>query len=431
MKNKKILTTILISIIITILLPFIAVFANDVTQENTPKIYSEAALLVDTNTGKILYNKKAKERKYPASTTKILTAIITIENCNLDDKVIVDYDSIMTVPSGYTVAALQVGEELTVKQLLQVLLVHSANDAANVLAKHVGGSIESFASIMNTKANEIGCQDSHFLNPSGKHEDEHYTTAYDLALIMKYCMDNPTFRELASSKSCIIPATNKYAERVFTNTNELLVVDTREVESNYYYPYAIAGKTGYTSEAKNCLVSVAQKDGLELICVVLGGLRTDKGLSTRFVDTKQLYEYGYNTYTIRKLREKGAIARQIEIPDATRETKNLDLVISNDINVLIKQKDFNSEIEPEITVNEDLVAHISQGTVLGTIKYNIEGVEYTTDIIASHSVEKDNSLFFIIQLILIAIILFVLYKLVFTNKKRKRRKKNLYTKGLN
>ena len=297
MKNRKIITTIFITIIFAILIPFIPVYADDEVQsdENNLKIYAEAALLIDTNTQKILYNKNAKERKYPASTTKILTAIITIENCNLDDKVIVDYDSIMAVPSGYTVAALQVGEELTVKQLLQVLLVHSANDAANVLAKHVGGSIESFASMMNTKANEIGCQDSHFLNPSGKHEDEHYTTAYDLALIMKYCMKNSTFKELVSSKSCIIPATNKYPERVFTNTNDLLVVDTREIASNYYYPYAIAGKTGYTTEAKNCLVTVAKKDDIELICVVLGCLKTDEGLSARFVDTKALFEYGYNT----------------------------------------------------------------------------------------------------------------------------------------
>lgn len=420
MKNIKKLIVLILTIIVAIITP---IYCSNAANSDEPavKVYSEAAILVDSNTGKVLYDKNSKERKYPASTTKILTAILAIEKCNLEDKVVVDYDSIAIVPAGYTVAALQVGEELTVKQLLQLLLIHSANDAANVLAKHVAGSIEDFASMMNTKADEIGCKDSHFLNPSGKHEDEHYTTAYDLYLIMKYCMNNQTFRELASSKSCIIPETNKYQERIFTNSNELLVVDTREISSNYYYPYAIAGKTGYTAEAKNCLVSVAQKDNLELICVVLGGIRTDQGLSARFVDTKQLYEYGYSTYTIRKLREKGSIAKQIEVNNATNDTKDLDLLLTADINVLIKQIDLESKFEPEITLNENISAPINQGAVLGKIKYTIEDIEYSQDIIASHPVEKSNFLFLIIQLVLLAIILFILYILLFSSKKKQKR----------
>ena len=417
MKNKKIFIALITTIIALIFLPYICVFAADEDNSEELKIYSEATLLMDSRTQKILYDKNSQDKKYPASTTKILTAILTIENCeNLDEVVTVDYDSILEVPSGYTVAALQVGEEITVKQLLQVLLVHSANDAANVLARHVGGSIESFASMMNTKADEIGCKNSHFTNPSGKHDDNHYTTAYDLALIMKYCMQNETFRDLSGAKSCIIPETNKYSERVFTNSNDLLVVDTRDVSSNYYYPYAIAGKTGYTAEAKNCLVSVAKKDDLELICVVLGGLRTDEGLSARFVDTKQLFEYGYSTFTIRHLREKGAIAKQIEIQNATKETKDLDLLITDDIVVLIKQKDLNSEIEPEIELNQELSAPISQGQVVGKIKYKIEGVDYSSDLIASHSVEKNNFLLFIVQLILIGFIIYIAYKLFLSKK---------------
>lgn len=420
MKIKKIFITLIILILVLYLAPYAFASVN----ESDLEITSEAALLVDSNTGKILYGKNEKEKKYPASTTKLLTAILTIENCNLNDTVIVDYESISLVPSGYAVAALQVGEELTVEQLLKVLLVHSANDAANVLAKHVAGSIESFSSMMNTKANEIGCTNSHFVNPNGKHDNDHYTTAYDLALIMNYCMKNPTFRNLASSKSCIIPKTNKYEERIYTNTNQLLTVDTREVASNYYYKYAIAGKTGYTTEAKNCLVSVANKDGLELICVILGAGKTSNGLSARFIETKKIFEYGYNTYATRKLREKGAIAEQIEIKNATKETKDLDLLISDDITVLIRQSQLNDEITPEITLNENLSAPISEGSIVGTIKYNVEGIDYTSDLIASHSVEKSSLLFYIIQFILIFIILFILYKLIFTNKKRKSKKYN-------
>ena len=419
MKHRKILITLIISIIITIFLPVISVFA---AETNTPKIFSEAALLVDAKTGKVLYSKNEKERKYPASTTKILTAILTIENCKLDDIVTVDYDSIMQVPSGYTVAALQVGEQLTVEQLLQVLLVHSANDAANVLAKHISGSIESFASMMNSKLAEIGCENSHFTNPSGKHDNNHYTTATDMAKLMNYCMQNETFRKLAGSKNCIIPATNKYEERIFTNTNELLVKDTREIASNYYYPYAIAGKTGYTTEAKNCLVSVAVKDDLQLICVVLGGVRTDTGLSARFADSKTLFEYGYNNYTLRKITDRGSIGKQIEVAKATKDTKELDLITTDEIIALINQKDLETELEPEIVLNENIEAPITQGDTLGKMTYTIEGIEYTTNLVASHSVEKDNSLFFFIQIVLIGIILFILYKLLFTNNKTKKRK---------
>lgn len=419
MKNRKIYVVLIVAILFQLLAPCIFSFAAE-NNENTNdlKIYSEAAILMDSNTGKVLYDKSSKERKFPASTTKILTAILTIENCeNLDEIVTVDFDSIDMVPSGYTVATLQVGEEITINQLLQVLLVHSANDAANVLAKRVGGTIEDFVSMMNEKAKEIGCKDSHFTNPSGKQDENHYSTAYDLALIMNYCMKNSTFRSLAGSKSCIIPATNKYSERVYTNSNELLVVDTRDVSSNYYYPFAIAGKTGYTAEAKNCLVSVASKDDLELICVILGALRTDEGLSARFIDTKQLFEYGYSTYTIRKLREKGAIAKQIEVPNATKETKDLDLLITDDITVLIKQKYINAEIQPEIELNEGLSAPISQGQVVGKIKYEIEGINYSSDLIASHSVEKNNFFLFIVQLALIGFILYMLYKTFYLKNK--------------
>lgn len=425
MKHTKILSTLVLSIILAVPLPIFSVFANDI---NEPKIYSEAALLVDAKTGKVLYSKNENEHKYPASTTKILTAILTIENSNLDDLVTVDYDSIMQVPAGYTVSALQVGEQLTVKQLLEILIVHSANDAANVLAKHVGGSIESFASMMNSKLAEIGCENSHFTNPSGQHDPNHYSTAADMAKLMNYCMKNETFRALSSQKNCIIPATNKYEERIFTNSNEMLIKDTREIASNYYYPYAIAGKTGYTAEAKNCLVSVALKDDLQLICVVLGGVRTDDGLSAKFVDTKNLFEYGYSNYTLRKIAERNSISKHIEVAKATKDTKELDLTTKDEIIVLINQKDIEKELEPEIVLNENIEAPITQGDILGKITYNVEGIEYTSDLVASHNVEKDNSLLFFVHLVLIGIILFILYKYFFTdNKKTKRKILNKYT----
>ena len=431
-RNKLLKLFIVLSLVFTL-------FNSNVFAENNPKqfydtnepapdftVYCKNAILVDTKTGKILYNKNCKEKKYPASTTKILTAILVIENCNLDDKVIVDYDSIAIVPSGYTVAALQVGEELTVKQLLQMLLVPSANDAANVLAKHAGGSIEGFADMMNAKAKEIGCEDSHFTNPSGIHDSDHYSTVYDFALLMNYCIQNPTFVELTSLKSCIIPATNKYSERVFTNTNEMHNIDTRDISSNYYYPYLLCGKTGYTSQANNCLVTAAEKDGLKLICVVFDGFRTDEGLSAKFCDTKNLYEFGYNTYSVIKLREKNAIAKQIEISNATKDTKNLDLLVNEDINVLIKQSNINNEVEPEFILNENIEAPIAKGDTLGKIIYNIEGIKYEAPLVAAHEVNKDNFFFFMFQLVLIGIIIFLIYKLLKSKNNNTQKRAKLF-----
>lgn len=203
---------------------------------------------------------------YPASTTKIVTAILTLENSNLDDVVTVSYDAVMSIPDGYSSAFLQIGETLSVEQLLQLLLVHSANDAANVLAEHIGGSVESFVSMMNTKANELQLSNTHFTNTFGKYDDNHYTTAKDLATIMTYCIKNETFRKIAGSASCAIPATNKYKTRKYNSTNELIIPN-----SHYYYPHLTCGKTGFTTQAGDCLVSCSYKDNLELICVILGG----------------------------------------------------------------------------------------------------------------------------------------------------------------
>lgn len=403
---------------------FILIFSLNISVSygisDTPEISAGAAILLDSASEKIIYSKNESEKMYPASTTKILTAILTIENCNLNDVVTVPYEAIASIPSGYSVAALQPGEQLTVEQLLQVMMVYSANDAANVLAYHISGSIDAFSNLMNKKVEELGLTNTHFTNPSGMHDENHYTTAYDLAIIMKYCMKNTTFRSLSGLKYCKIPATNKYDERVFNTTNELLIYDNREVSSNYYYKYAIAGKTGYTTQAKNCLVSVSNKDDLELICVVLSVGLYPNNLSAKFVDTKTLFDYGYNNYTIRKLREKNAIATEIEIGNGTKETRNLDLLISDDITVLVPQDDLETEFSPEIQITDNLLAPIAQGQVVGKIVYNIDGIEYSSDLIASHSVQKSGFLTLLVQILLIVLILFFLYKLLFENDTKKK-----------
>lgn len=415
------------SLVIIFMLIFILHTSMCYALTEQPEISADAAILIDSSSEKVLYSKNENQKMYPASTTKILTAILTIENCNLNDVVTVPYEAISSITSGYSVAALQTGEQLTVEQLLQVMLVHSANDAANVLAFHVSGSIENFAELMNNKVSELGLTNTHFTNPSGMHDENHYSTAHDLAIIMKYCMKNDTFRSLSSLKYCTIPATNKYDVRVFNTTNELLIYDNRDVSSNYYYKYAIAGKTGYTTQAKNCLVSVAKKENLELICVVLSAGIYPNNVSAKFVDTKSIFDYGYNNYTIKKLREKDAIATQIEVGNGTKETRNLDLLISDDLSALVTQDEFDTEFEPQIELQDNLFAPIAQGQVVGKITYTIDGIQYSSNLLASHSVEQSGFITIVVQIILVILILFLLYKLLFdSNSNKKSHRKKLF-----
>lgn len=268
-------------------------FMNYSVLADEPMIYSQAAILIDAKNGNILYEKNANSLMYPASTTKILTAIIALETCPLDEKVTASHNAITSIKSGYTNAKIQVGEQLSMEDLLYALLLKSANEAANVIAEHIGGTTENFANIMNAKAIELGCTSTHFVNANGIHDDNHYTTASDLATIMYYCMQNETFRHMVSTLTYTLPATEQYptADRVLTNSNSLMIP-----EHPYYYPYVIGGKTGFTTQAKNCLITISNKDGLELISVVLHAESTEDGRSARYLDTISLLEYGYHNY---------------------------------------------------------------------------------------------------------------------------------------
>ena len=385
-------------------------------------ITAEAALLVEVSTGKIIYEKNSKKEMYPASTTKILTGILVIENCNLDDIVTVSETALSNIPSGYVTAHLQVGEELTVRDLLYTLMIPSANDSAYVLAEYVGGSIDGFSEMMNKKAKEIGCTNTHFVNPNGIHADNHITTAYDLYLIANYAMKNDTFRKIVSTTKYVLPTTNKYSntDRIFSTTNELLNRNSK----NYYYENTIGIKTGFTSQAGNCLVSASSKDGVEYIAVVLNSGQTASNLNGRYIDSKSLFEYGYENYKFSKFKEKNSIIDTIEIKNATKDTRNLNLVIDKDIAVY-HNKEINLETIPStITLQENIVAPIEAGTKLGSVSFNIDGLKYEAQLLAESNVEKDMTLYII--LITSGIFLLLISNTIM--KKNKRNKKRNYRK---
>ena len=396
--------------------------SSEVTRDTSPEgnnltIYSEAAVLIDAETGKILIGKNEKEQKYPASITKILTAIIAIEKCQLSDKITASRSAVMSIPEGYSNAAIQPDETLTVQELLDMFLIHSANEVGYIFAEHISGSIENFAELMNQKAKEIGCTNTHFTNPSGIHDKNHYTTAYDMALITRYCMQNETFRKIVSKTSCTISATDKYQERHFVNTNDLI-----NSSSRYYYESAIGVKTGFTTPAKNCLIAASLRDNLELIVVSLGAQATNDGRSGRYVDSINLFDWGYNNYKFEELVASNSVIKEVTVNKATKDTKNLPLLIKDNIASTVPV-DFNLDnLDYSIELNENITAPIAEGTVLGKVTYNVDGFTYSSDLIASHNVEKSEIIILICQIAL-AIIVLIILSILISNKNNSKRKK--------
>lgn len=398
-------------------------------EENTAtldsSITSEAVLVMEASTGKILYEKNAYERRFPASTTKIMTAILTLENCKLDDTATASEYAVMSIPSGYTNANIQVGETLTIKDLLYALMIPSANDSAIVLGEHISGSEEAFCMLMNEKAKELGCKDTHFVNPNGIHEDEHYSTAYDLALMGKYAMQNETFREIVKTPEFSLPSTDSYSgeERHFYNTNNLI-----RSETNYYYEYATGIKTGFTSQAGNCLVSSAEKDGISYIAVVLNApVRYENGrtISARYLDTTNLFNFAFDNYHFKKLHATNDLVKCITIENAKKKENSLNLLLASDINALISV-DNNDNFEPEISIKENLSAPIKKGDVVGSVTYKIDGLKYTADLLAGNDVEVAENGIFIVFVIIIGFVI-IIFMIRFVNKKKRYRlKRNKY-----
>lgn len=420
MKFKKLLIYILCFIgIFCCLLPSSISFA---TSSNEVSVNAPVALLMDANTGKILYEKNAYEKMYPASTTKIMTAILALENRDLSHIAKVSYNAIFSVPVGYSNANLQLDEELSIEQLLNVLLIPSANDAANVIAEDIGGSVESFASMMNTKAAEIGCTNTHFVNANGVHNENHYSTAYDLALIGRYAMQNETFRKLVTTVRYTLPATNKYdkADRIFLTTNKLI-----NSKSGQYYEYTTGIKTGYTDAAKNCIVASAKKDDLELICVILGASNDSTTNTNKFTDCVTLFEYGFDNYEYKTLHSKNSVYKVVTPSNSTKESRNLNLLFEDEIKVLVKSSDTNTNFVPDVELDEKLKAPIASGSVVGKISYTIYGINYTTNLIAGQDVDA-NSIFVILFRIFLVIFALYILKSILNylngNKKSKKRK---------
>lgn len=344
------------------------------TWPSGPSIDSECAIVMEVNTGTVLYGKKVHQKCYPASITKILTTLLALENSSLDETVTFSEDSIYnTEGSG---VARDIGEQLSMKDTLYAVMLESANECAYAAAEHVGGGDYSkFISMMNQKAKELGCTDTHFTNANGLPDEKHYTSCYDMALISKAAIENDMFRKIVSTKTYTLPKTNKKDQELVMYNHHKMISNNRT--SRYLYDYAIGGKTGYTNAARNTLVTYAQKDGMLLVCVVMRSNPT-----SQYTDTEKLFNYCFDNFQMYNVSNSET--------RYTDETGDMGLRI-NEISpyaqidssariILPKTAEFN---ETQVEVNYDKAGDQTAGTLVyklgdrtvGTADVTVEDVQ--------------------------------------------------------
>lgn len=362
------------------------------------QLYAASAIVVEAKTGTVIFEKNADQIMYPASTTKIMTALLALTYADLDQTCTVSNSAITFYEDDVTTADLREGEEMSMRDLLYATMIKSANDAANVVAEGTSGSISAFVDLMNQTAQSYGCTSTHFMNPNGLHDDNHYTTARDMATITRMAMQNDTFREIVSTTSYTAPKTNLMRARTWTTSNQLMIPSTESSTNKYYFPDAIGVKTGTTTMAGYCFVGAAERDGIELISVVFY-----TGKNARWADTIKLMNYGFSQYvsvTPVDLYNMNPITIEtsgFSLDDANMGSLPLTCVAttSSDSAIIIATKDEvelmakNLRDTVLIEYTRDFTAPIQAGEIMGTMTYFPEGqspVQY--NLIASRTVDK-------------------------------------------
>ena len=341
------------------------------------EVAAPAAIMINLATGDVVFEKDADNKMYPASTTKIMTALLALEKGNLDDMITASANAVNSIEVGSSSMGLLAGETLSLKDLLYGLLVYSGNDAANVIAEYVSGDIASFVTLMNDRAKELGCTGTSFINPNGLHDDNHFTTARDLSKIASEAMKNETFREIVKTTRYEIPANDKYKEQRNMPTTNFLITKG----SKYYYSAAIGIKTGYTSSAKNCLVAAASLNGMEFLTVVLGDSQVD-GDVLSFVDSKKMFEYAFSNYKLQTLVEEGTYLLEQPIKSASG-SRFIKLMAKEDATAIMAADADLSKVEVKTIPDETIKAPVVKGQVLGKAEYSYDGkVIATVDLVS-------------------------------------------------
>lgn len=285
--------------------------------ENDLDFDAAAVLLYEMSSGTMVYAKNIDGRREPASLTKVMTCLLALEHGTLTDVITVSEKALANIDPDGSAAGLEVGEQLTLEQLLYCLMVESANDAAGVIAEYISGSEEAFVELMNQKAKELGCNDTSFANTHGLHDDNHYTTARDLAKILMEALRYEKFQEIYSTDRYVLPATNLQEERILVTTNFLIGT---AITWDYYDERVVGGKTGFTTPAGRCVMLTAKEDGLEYLCVVLGAENTvtdEATLYGSFITASKALDFGFDKFTFAEVLSHLAPVAQLPVADAT------------------------------------------------------------------------------------------------------------------
>lgn len=372
-------------------------------------LYCTNALAMDAESSTILYEKAGYEKVYPASTTKIMTAILAIENLNLSDKIEATKEALYSIPSDSSSMGIKVGEIFTVEELLYGLMLPSGNDAANVLAIATSGEIDNFVLLMNEKAKELGCKNTHFVNAHGYFDENHYTTPYDMAIILKYAIKNDTFRKIIETRTYTLPVTNKTdKEVILTNSNKLFDKNNPKT----YYAYVLGGKTGYTIESRGTFVGYAKKDDKLVIVSNFNGSQNINGSQARFLDSITLWNYAFDNYKKDIILNKESLG--ITFINKASNTK-YNITNNEDLYSLMKKdnnKDFKI-INYDINFNKDTLKNLSNIDDIGTISINIKNDNLKSQYISKLILKEKENYFNILSrkniTYLVCIAIFILF----------------------
>jgi len=348
----------------------------------TPKIDAASYVLTDISTGRILESKEPDTKRYPASTTKIMTAILALEYGDLDQEMTASEEAIRDLGFDGSNAGIEVGQKMKMEKLLEALLVASANEAANILAENLAPTREDFIELMNQKAVELGAANTHFANTNGLYDSKHYTTASDMAKIACYAMKNADFKKIVCMKSVEMPANvHNKKKYILYSTNNLLYYS-----SDYFTICGI--KTGYLSQSGHNLVSSAyNEDGMQLVSVIFGSTEGVNG-RTDFTNSYNLLKYGFTNYSFKTVVYSGSVITSIPVIDSS-SGNDLNLVASAPLICAMPKDEATWHIIKDISVNSNIKAPVKKGDVLGTVTISSNGILVKKlDLIAQNAVEK-------------------------------------------
>ena len=385
------------TVIVSLALVIASVFASVNVQAyelTGVELNSEHVVFASLDTGEVMYEKASEERAYPASLTKVMTAIVVLENCS-------DVDQLLTVPksaitslsgTGTTMGGLKTGEEISVRHLLEMLLISSAADAATTLAQHYGGGdIDKFVSMMNAKAKELKMDNTNFMNPHGLHDDNHYSTASDLYKMAVYAYQMPIMMEICEQYIVKIPATNLSDERTMVTTNHMI-----NPTSVCYYKYARGIKTGFTTPAGRCLISTASKDGYNYVCVLMGAENTERIADRKeFADAENLFKWAFENFEHRKVVDKDTLISEIPLKFSW-EADFLQLYPEKNVYAIVPKGIQDDSLTYDAVFGGDYInAPVKSGEVSGYARIICAGKEVgTVNLIAKDDVSLNPLMFF-------------------------------------